>query len=84
MSCMKIFRLNQKGCYNLINAQNNQYIFEVDDQFIETTACLKIPSSNSVESFLVPWWLNIGSIFTYEIYIYIYYKLNIYLYRYNL
>lgn len=79
MSCMKIFRLNQKGCYNLIDAQNNQYIFEVDDQFVETTACLKIPSSslrsNSVESFLVPWWLNIGSIPTY-VNIYIIYILS--------
>lgn len=65
MSCMRIFRLNKKGCYNLINAQNDQYIFEVVDNFVETTKCSKFSSfklrSKSVDSFLVPWWLNLGN-----------------------
>lgn len=64
MSCMRIFRLNKKGCYNLINAQNDQFVFEVDENFVETSKCSKVASfkirSKSVDSFLVPWWLNIG------------------------
>ncbi|CAH1725291.1 unnamed protein product [Aphis gossypii] len=67
MSCMKIFRLNKKGCYNLINAQNDQYIFQVEDHFVETTKCLKVSSINFKfnpnDSFLGPWSLNIGNHF---------------------
>lgn len=64
MSCMRIFRLNKKGCYNLINAQNDHYIFEVDTNFVETTRCSKMSSfklRSKSDSFLVPWWLNIGN-----------------------
>jgi len=66
MSCMRIFKLNKKGCYDLITAQNDPFIFEVDDNFVETTKCSKKSSfkfrSKSVDSFLVPWWLNIGNL----------------------
>lgn len=80
MSCMKIFRLNKKGCYNLINAQNDQYIFQVEDHFVETTKCLKVSSINFKfkpnDSFLGPWSLNIGnhfiSNFTFKISVCIY------------
>lgn len=64
MDCMRVFRLNKKGCYNLINAQNDQYILEVDDHFVETSKCLKTSSfklrTKSVDSFLLPRWLNFG------------------------
>lgn len=67
MSCMKIFRLNKKGCYNLINAQNDQYIFQVEDHFVEATKCLKVSSINFKfkpnDSFLGPWSLKIGNHF---------------------
>lgn len=70
MSCMRIFRLNKKGCYNLINAQNDHYIFELDNNFVETTRCLKMSSfklRSKSDAFLVPWWLNMGNTFKYYI-----------------
>lgn len=67
MCCMKIFRLNKKGCYNLINAQNNQYIFQVEDNFVETTKCLKMSSFKlkfkTNDTFLGPQLFNIGNHF---------------------
>lgn len=71
MSCMRIFRLSKKGCYNLINAQNDQYLLEVVDNCIETTKCFRMSSfrlkSTSDDSLLVPWLLNIGNLGTYVV-----------------
>lgn len=47
-----------------MNAQNDDYISEVDTNFVETTRCSKMSSfklQSKSDYFLVPWWLNIGN-----------------------
>lgn len=74
---MRIFRLNKKGCYDLQNAQNNQYIFKIDNNLVETVKF----KSKCVDSFFIPRrWLNIGNLFKQCVQIYyniIIYKRNI-------
>lgn len=63
MSCIRIFKLNQKGCYNLLNTQCNTCLMKCDNS-IKPTDLLQISSfkirPKSIDSLLEPWWFNLG------------------------
>lgn len=60
-----------------MNAQCDQLnIFEIDHNFVETTDYMHISSfklrSKSVDSFEIPWWLNLGNLYS-NYYTFMYY-----------